>query len=288
MIFEGATLFFFEHFYWPVTVPFLYGFNVVIYYIIVGMTLAYPYRVKGYLGYGLFLGSLFFIRPLNPFQQVTVLDVDGEALIFEDRFSRCVGLIDGGGPWTAPNYLKHLKIKGYQTFDVVIVTHDHLDHTAGIEALINDPYFKIKNLITEKNAPTELTQTACGNIFMVQYPFFETTHLNNRSLVTGLFLDDFSVLVPGDIERIAESHYLQNPRVQYTYLQLPHHGSITSSSEAFLDGVKPVFAWANLPHKNVHQFPHEAVLERLEKRNIGWTTTEEKGTFIIRNPDFKP
>lgn len=288
VIFEAATLFFFHHFYRPITIPFLFGFNVVIYYAIVLWCLAYPKNIKGYMVYAGFLASVFLLRPLNPFQQITILDVDGDAMIFEDRFARCVGLIDGGGPASAEATLKHLKLMGYRTFDIIIVTHDHRDHTTGIEALLNDPYFKVKHLLTEKNAEEVLRQEPCGHLLLIHYPFKAFPSKNDRSLVTGIIMDDFSVLIAGDIEHLGEMHFIQSPAYAYTYLQLPHHGSNTSSSDAFLDHVKPSLAWANLPYQNRHGFPHGAVIERLETRNIPYITTEEKGTFIIRNRHFKP
>ena len=288
LIFETSTLFFYHHFYWPVTVPYLFGFNLLIYYGLVLRCLAAPDKIKGYLYYFLFLGSVFLIRPLHPFQQVTILDVDGDALIFEDRFSNCVGLIDGGGPRSAEDYLKHLKLRGYRKFDIVIVTHDHLDHTAGIEALLKDSYFKVNHLLTETNSSEAFKKTTCGNLILMHYPVFNAPAKNDRSLVTGIVMNDFSVLIAGDIEQAGEEAFIKNKAFTYTYLQLPHHGSSTSSSEAFLDHVNPSFAWANLPYQNRHGFPHASVIDRLEERNIPLITTEEKGTFIIRNPRFKP
>lgn len=286
--FEAATLFFHTHFYWPVTVPFLFGFNLVIYYAILGFLLIKPHHVVPYLYYFGFLVSLFFIRPLQPFQQVTILDVDGDAMIFEDRFSRCVGLIDGGGPATASLYLKHLKLMGYRHFDIVIVTHDHLDHTAGIQALLDDAYFQVEHLITEKNAALEIRQRNCGQLTLVHYPWQPFPSKNDRSLVTGILMDDFSVLIPGDIERRAEIAFTDHLPYAYTYLQLPHHGSNTSASEDFLDHVNPRFAWANLPHHSRHNYPHDDVIKRLEERHIRYTTTAKKGTFIIRHQDDWP
>ena len=287
-IFESSTQFFYHRFYWPLTIPFLYGFNAVIYYGIIGYTAVTFKKPHGYMAIVLFGMSLFLIRPLNPTQQITILDVDGDAMIFEDRFNRCVGLIDGGDRWTADNYLKHLKLKGYKTFDFVIVTHDHMDHTTGIKALLEDPYFNVKSLRTELTAKKTLTTVRCGTLDLVFYPFTPFSDKNNRSLVTGIWLDTFSVLIPGDIEGLAESAFIKNPPLQYTYLQLPHHGSDTSSSSAFLDHVNPDLVWANLPHRNQFNFPSASVIDRLNERHIPLITTAERGTFTIRNDRFKP
>jgi competence protein ComEC len=211
-----------------------------------------------------------------------MLDVDGNAFLFEDRYHRCVGLIDGGDVSTQEAFLKHLKLSGYQRFDIVIVTHDDRDHTAGIEALLKDPYFKVDRLITEINAPDGLTLEVCGGLYLVFYPPLDAPRKNDRSLVTGLIFDAFTVLSTGDVERLGEAQLITFPQRDYLFLTLPHHGSITSSSEGLLDFVKPQYALASLPHRNVHGFPHDDVKARLAQRNIHLKTTEEGGTWVIR------
>lgn len=250
--------------------------------------MAKPHLLKPYLFMGLFLGMLLLIRPLNPFQQITLLDVDGDALIFEDKFQRCVGLIDGGSEHTASDFIRHLKLSGYRHFDWVIVTHDHADHTGGIKALLNDPYFTVDQIRTEAQATETLKVVPCGHLQLIFYPWMPFPQTNNRSLITGLFMDGFSLLTAGDIEAEAEAIFLDYNSFEYTALVLPHHGSNTSSSEAFIDQVNPQMAYANLPHRNVHEFPHTAVIIRLEERNIPYFTTDQKGTIKIRNSTFKP
>lgn len=287
-LFEAMTFFFYETLYFPVTIPFLYGFFNVIYYMILGVLMARPHILKPYLYMGLFIGTLVLIRPLNPFQQITLLDVDGDALIFEDKFQRCVGLIDGGSEQTASDLIRHLKLSGYRHFDWVIVTHDHADHTGGIKALLNDPYFTFDQIRTEAQATETLKVEPCGQLQLIFYPWEPHSQPNNRSLITGLFMERFSLLSAGDIEAQAEASFLGHNPFEYTALVLPHHGSNTSSSEAFIDQVNPDMAFVNLPHRNVHEFPHSAVIIRLEERNIPYFTTDQKGTIKIRNSTFKP
>lgn len=281
-LFEGGTLFIYDVFYWPLTIPYLVGMMAVIYYGLLLWLLTSAKKMKPTLFLVGFLLGLFLIRPLNPYQQLTMLDVDGNAFLFEDRFNRCVGLIDGGDVSTQEALLKHLKLRGYQRFDMVIVTHDHRDHTAGIEALLKDPYFKIDRLITEINAPDGLTLEVCGGLHLVFYPPLDAIRKNDRSLVTGLIFDAFSVLSTGDIERLGEGHLITFPQRDYLFLTLPHHGSNTSSSDGLLDFVKPQYALASLPHRNVHGFPHADVRERLAQRNILLKTTDDGGTWVIR------
>jgi competence protein ComEC len=287
-LFEAITFFFYETLYLPVTIPFLYGFFNVIYYMILGGLMAKPHLLSPYLIMVLFLGMLLLIRPINPFQQITLLDVDGDALIFEDKFQRCVGLIDGGSEQTALDLIRHLKLSGYRHFDWVIVTHNHADHTGGIKALLNDPYFTVDQIRTEDQATDTLRVVPCGHLHLIFYPWVPFPQTNNRSLITGLFMDKFSLLSAGDIEAEAETFFLDQNPFEYTALVLPHHGSNTSSTEAFINQVNPHMAFVNLPHRNVHEFPHPMVITRLEELNIPYFTTDQKGTIKIRNSTFKP
>jgi competence protein ComEC len=287
-LFETVTFFFYETLYFPITIPYLIGFMNVIYYGILAFLMAQPRALKPYLLMGLFLGVLGLIRPLHPYQQITLLDVDGDALIFEDRFQRCVGLIDGGSEQTAPDLIRHLKLKGYRHFDWVIVTHDHADHTGGIKALLKDPYFTVGELRTEVQATKTLNVVPCGHLQLIFYPWMAHPQTNNRSLVTGVFMDEFSFLSGGDIEKEAEAFFIDHNPFEYSALVLPHHGSNTSSTVAFLNQVNPQIAFVNLPHRNVHGFPHPIVISRLEARNIPYFTTEQNGTIKIRNSTFKP
>jgi len=91
--------------------------------------------------------------------------------------------------------------------------------------------------------------------------------LNNNSLVCKLNYNNFSMLFTGDIEEIAEkqivSMYSRRNILNSTILKVAHHGSKTSSTEAFVDLVKPQIALIGVGRKNTFGHPNEDVLERL-------------------------
>ena len=92
--------------------------------------------------------------------------------------------------------------------------------------------------------------------------------LNNNSIVCKLKYYDFSILFTGDIEEIAEKKILeeyQNSSVlNSTILKLAHHGSKTSSVEAFLERVNPLVALIGVGENNKFGHPNEEVIKRLE------------------------
>ena len=62
--------------------------------------------------------------------------------------------------------------------------------------------------------------------------------INNLSLVLRLDWEEKSILLTGDIEALAEAELIRRP-CHADILKAPHHGSKTSSSEAFITAVHP-------------------------------------------------
>jgi len=78
-----------------------------------------------------------------------------------------------------------------------------------------------------------------------------------------------AALLPGDIETAQEQLLLaRNVSLRADVLLLPHHGSKTSSSAAFLDAVQPRSAWAQAGYRNRFGHPAPEVIERLHERSI--------------------
>jgi competence protein ComEC len=106
---------------------------------------------------------------------------------------------------------------------------------------------------------------------------------NNRSLVLKLTYGAVSVLFPGDIEREAEDFLLHTGRdVQATILKAPHHGSHTSSSEAFLRAVGPSVVMFSVQRDNRFGHPNPAVLARYEALGARVFRTDEHGAITVR------
>ncbi len=71
--------------------------------------------------------------------------------------------------------------------------------------------------------------------------------LNNNSLVCKMVYQKFSMLFTGDIEEIAERGILEKYKgtniLKSTILKVAHHGSKSSTTEEFLNTVKPKMAF---------------------------------------------
>ena len=93
--------------------------------------------------------------------------------------------------------------------------------------------------------------------------------LNNNSIVCKLNYNNFSMLFTGDIEQIAEKQILQEYEknlkfLNSTILKVAHHGSKTSSTQEFLDVIKPKLALIGVGENNKFGHPNDEVIRRLE------------------------
>jgi competence protein ComEC len=108
--------------------------------------------------------------------------------------------------------------------------------------------------------------------------------VNDASLVVSLRLKDRRVILTGDAEAEAEAEMVSRfgARLRADVLKLGHHGSNTSSAEAFLDQVRPEHAIASLGRDNRFGFPHAAVVDRLARRGVRLWRTDREGMITIR------
>jgi len=106
---------------------------------------------------------------------------------------------------------------------------------------------------------------------------------NDHSMVLRVADGRFSFLLAGDIEKEAERELADEYGVGLSsrVLKVPHHGSRTSSSAAFLDAVNPGVAVISAPAHSSYGFPHPEVVGRLKQRGIRWLTTARRGGIMI-------
>lgn len=107
---------------------------------------------------------------------------------------------------------------------------------------------------------------------------------NNNSLVVRFVWDKISFLFCGDIEKPAERYLLSRygaATLQSTILTVPHHGSRSSSTQAFLDAVRPRVAIVSAGWRNRFRFPHQAVLKKLNQADCQVLRTDQCGAVRV-------
>ena len=101
---------------------------------------------------------------------------------------------------------------------------------------------------------------------------------NDRSLCLLFHFGDASVLLTGDIEGPAESSVTHWPHADI--LQIPHHGSNTSSSASWIGAVSPVVAVAQAGVNNPYHHPSPEVLDRYRAAGAGLFHNDQDGAVV--------
>ena len=110
--------------------------------------------------------------------------------------------------------------------------------------------------------------------------------LNNNSLVCKLEYKNFSIMLTGDIEEIAENailtKYKNNAKIlKANILKVAHHGSKSSSTEDFIKAVMPEIALIGVGKDNSFGHPSDGTIERLNKIKCKILRTDENGEIEL-------
>ena len=92
-----------------------------------------------------------------------------------------------------------------------------------------------------------------------------------------------SFLLAGDAEKEAEEEMVAayGDFLKSTLLKAGHHGSITSSTQEFLDAVRPEYAVISVGRYNKFHHPSPEVVRRLEGMNMNVSRTDDDGALIF-------
>ena len=212
------------------------------------------------------------IAPSDDLASVTVLDVgQGQAVLVRDGGAAV--LIDAGPPDGA--VLRALaRVTDARSLDAVVVSHDDADHAGGLREL--ERRLRVGVVLGDgmpNAAPLDIGDrihlTARTSIEVLSPPMVTAGRAhrsdNNRSLVLLVRIGRVRVLVPADVEAPAEEWLAGSGLdLRADALVLPHHGSKSSSSPAFIAAVRPSVAIASAGAGNRHGHPHPEVLARYE------------------------
>ena len=98
-------------------------------------------------------------------------------------------------------------------------------------------------------------------------------------------LGDVSVMFTGDAESMSESDIISNSQqglLDCDILKVGHHGSNTSTSQAFLNAVSPEIAVISCGAGNSYRHPHSEITGRLDSAGVEYYRTDTQGDILIK------
>ncbi len=264
--------------------------------------------LKNFLNIVFFLLAFFFVVVLRKDRvdgvEMVFLDVgQGDAiLVQQDNFQI---LIDGGPDDTLLYELAKYLPWYDKRIEVVVLTHPHDDHLAGLMLLLKK--YEVGKVLyapvnfnnagyeyLQSEYPDLLEEVVAGEnfrykdiYFAVLYPFegesLQGGNLNNWSVITFFYINGYKILLMGDgevelEEELLEYDFLRNIDI----LKAGHHCSKTSSSEKFLSFTQPEVVICMCGEGNKFGHPHNETLQKFKSRNVQYFVTYEEGSMRFR------
>lgn len=226
--------------------------------------------------------------------------------------------VQGDQVWDAgtQHILPYLRRRGIRQIDQAILSHAHLDHFGGFSGLlaeipiqsfwvpaqspVSGSYLELLRRIQLKGSqlksPRQGERLALGPDLNLTFwqGLAEAGHrhlgedpvednINNQSLVVKLKHQQLTFLFAGDIEAEAEHTLLAQvgSQLKADIFKIPHHGSDTSSGEAFLQAVQPREAIVSAGVGNRFKHPYSDVLARYKQIGSRVWRTDQQGAVCV-------
>lgn len=292
-------------------------FEFILYYIIVFIILRIidfkkiQFSIKKVIfSYGMIfiVFNLLFIVFDNS-MEIGFIDVgQGDAILLKTNKSSY--LIDTGGNEFSDFdigeniVLPYLKKHGVSELEAVFITHFHLDHCKSLPLLMENidiknifisyenPDNEIYQVIKEASIPVTILneedmiylesdiaiEVVSPGIDFHKRGFSE----NDMSLTFNLSYYNMNILFTGDIESKTEEILSRKLKNEIYLLKVPHHGSKTSSTEEFLNILRPKVAVIPVGKNNFYGHPDAEVLHRYQAMETKVYRTDNMGMIKVK------
>lgn len=242
---------------------------------------------------GAMLLALWVPRESVPSGQVEIWQLDvgqGLAVLLRTRHHSLLydagpakGEYDAGARVVLPTLQK----LGVSRLDTLLISHAHADHAGGASAIVRGmPVARV--LGGEALEGLQLQPCVSGEHWEWDGVRFSLWHWaqgqssNDRSCVLLVEAQGERLLLAGDLEAAAERAWLASteaPRIDW--LQSPHHGSRSSSTEAFIRATAPRGVLISRGRNNGFGHPHAQVVERYRRHGLAIHDTAVEGALRL-------
>ena len=285
-VLQGLATLPWSHLEWP-QAPWVLGVAAVLGGLALGWPGPWPLRL---LGLPLVLPVLLWQPPRPVPGQFDLLATDiGQGTAVLVRTAHHALLFDAGPRYSLDSDAGHrvlvplLRALGVRP-DHLVLSHRDSDHTGGAEAMLAwHPQAQVISSIESTHplqVKTRIRVCQAGQSWVWDGVRFDILHpdlqdyaqlrrSNALSCVLRISNGAQTALLTGDIEQAQERLLLaRQATLRADVLLVPHHGSQTSSSPAFLDAVAPRLALVQAGYRNRYGHPAPAVLARYAERGI--------------------
>jgi competence protein ComEC len=241
---------------------------------------------------------------------VAVMDVgQGDAIYIQSPTGIEI-LIDGGPDSSVLRVLSELMQPFDRTIDAVIETHPDADHSAGLVDVMErytvrafiEPgvpkdtatFAALLRSVKEQGMPRLIARRGMrlelgrGAVLEVLYPDHDISSIaqsksNDGGIVMRLTYGEASMLLMADVSSKVEAQLLalESSQLDADILKVGHHGSRTSTSDAFVKAVTPAAAVISVGGDNRYGHPTQDVLKTLTNNNVKTLRTDEEGTVVF-------
>ena len=212
-------------------------------------------------------------------------------------------LIDAGDNSKGTAIQSYLTKQGIEKLDYVIGTHPDEDHIGGLDVILYK--FDCETVIMPDYAKgtrsyDDVIQIVKNKNYKITYPVVGETYILGSATFTiiapnsnyGNNANDYSVgmmlqhgnnkfVFTGDAEEVSEADILKNGiDISANVFKVSHHGSKTSSTQAFLNAIDPEYAVISCGEGNGYGHPHAQTLNTLRAMDVQVFRTDEQGSII--------
>ena len=198
-----------------------------------------------------------------------------------------------------------LQARGVKEIEMLVLSHGDNDHAGGLTSIQSQ--FSINKVISgePQRIKSNIDAALCANdhkietewykahfFFMVESTEEESVSRglsktkassNNHSCVLKLQLDDFSVLLMGDLEGKVEKEFVRRSghKLKADILVAGHHGSKNATGYRLLNAVDPSVVVFSAGYKSRFNHPHPHTVKRALSQGATLFNTASDGAIII-------
>ena len=203
---------------------------------------------------------------------------------------------------------EYLKAADVKTLKYLVLTHLDADHIGNATYVIEN--FKVDTVVlgldcvaTTKMAKELMETIDAKDISVMQVkmgdsftlgslqntviaPVEDYSDANENSIVIKATYGSTSVMLTGDAEKKSESDMLKKwsaDALKSDILKIGHHGSDSSTTDAFLNAVSPEIAVISCGEDNKFDHPKPEILEKLENKGVVIYRTDIDGSIIFKS-----